>query len=77
MRSGAGPRGRTDMIIDAHTHIYPDRVAHRALRTVIGNTGGHLDAFTDGTRDGLLASMNKETLFCGNIGKLIRLHGDS
>ena len=46
------------MIIDAHTHIYPDRVAHRALRTVIGNTGGHLDAFTDGTRDGLLASMD-------------------
>ena len=46
------------MIIDAHTHIYPDRVAHRALRNVIGNIGGHLDAFTDGTRDSLLASMD-------------------
>jgi predicted TIM-barrel fold metal-dependent hydrolase len=58
MPSGAETRGRTDMIIDAHTHIYPDRVAHRALRNVIGNIGGHLDAFTDGTRDSLLASMD-------------------
>ncbi len=46
------------MIIDAHTHIYPDIVAGKALRTVIGNTKGRLKACTDGTFGGLMASMD-------------------
>lgn len=45
------------MIIDAHTHIYPDFVARKALRTVISNTGNQLIAYTDGTHKNLLASM--------------------
>lgn len=46
------------MIIDAHTHIYPDYVAKKALSTVISNTKGRLNAYTDGTFDGLMASMD-------------------
>ncbi len=47
------------MIIDAHTHIFPDRVAGRALYKVISNMNGRLKAFTDGTLEGLLASMDE------------------
>jgi uncharacterized protein len=46
------------MIIDAHTHIFPEPVAEKALKTVIDGTKGELDAYTDGTFKGLLASMN-------------------
>ncbi len=46
------------MIIDAHTHIYPDFVAEKALSTVISNTKGRLNAYTDGTFDSLMASMD-------------------
>jgi uncharacterized protein len=46
------------LIIDAHTHIFPDSVASRALQTVIGNTKGRLHACADGTYNGLLASMD-------------------
>jgi predicted TIM-barrel fold metal-dependent hydrolase len=45
------------VIIDAHTHIFPDAVARRALRTVISNLNNRLTAYTKGTRDSLLASM--------------------
>jgi predicted TIM-barrel fold metal-dependent hydrolase len=47
-----------NVIIDAHTHIFPDRVAGRALYKVISNMEGRLNAYTDGTMDGLLASMD-------------------
>jgi len=46
------------VIIDAHTHIYPDAVAGRALDRVVSNMNGRLDTFTNGTFDGLLASMD-------------------
>ena len=46
------------MIIDAHAHIYPDHVAARAVNTVIENGKGEVNNYTDGTRDGLLNSMN-------------------
>jgi len=46
------------MIIDAHTHIYPDPVAGKAIQTIIGNTNGCLDAYTDGTYNNLLTSMD-------------------
>lgn len=41
------------MIIDAHTHVWPDKVAHRALS---GNNTG-FDHVGDGTLAGLRASM--------------------
>ncbi|MBN1568036.1 MAG: amidohydrolase family protein [Acidobacteria bacterium] len=46
------------MIIDAHTHIFPEWVAEKAISTVIANMKGRLKAFTDGTLGGLLASMD-------------------
>lgn len=47
------------MIIDAHTHIYPDNVAEKAVKTIIENTKGRLDSYTDGTFNSLLASMDR------------------
>ena len=47
------------MIIDAHAHIYPDAVAERAISTILKNAGGLVDAYTDGTYDNLLASMDQ------------------
>jgi predicted TIM-barrel fold metal-dependent hydrolase len=46
------------VIIDAHTHIFPDFVAKKAIHTVISNINGKLKAFTDGTFKGLMASMD-------------------
>ena len=46
------------MIIDAHTHIYPDAVAKKAIRTVISNIKGKLSAHTEGTYDSLMDSMD-------------------
>lgn len=47
------------MIIDAHTHIYPDAVAKKAIPAVIQKANGELTAYTDGTFNGLLDSMNR------------------
>jgi hypothetical protein len=45
------------MIIDAHTHIYPDHVAEKAVRTIADNTKGLVEAHTNGTYDNLISSM--------------------
>jgi predicted TIM-barrel fold metal-dependent hydrolase len=47
------------MIIDAHTHIFPEQVAERAIKTIVDNTKGRVDAYTDGTFNSLLASMDR------------------
>lgn len=47
------------MIIDAHAHIYPDNVAHRAIGTIVENGLGTVVHYTDGTHAGLLASMDR------------------
>ena len=46
------------MIIDAHTHIYPDPVAAKAISTVVENGNGIVVNYTDGTYGGLLNSMD-------------------
>ena len=46
------------MIIDAHTHIYPDPVAGKAINTIIDNGKGLVESYTDGTFNGLLSSMD-------------------
>ena len=46
------------VIVDSHTHIFPDHVAGRALSTVMSNMDGRLNAHTDGTFNSLMASMN-------------------
>jgi predicted TIM-barrel fold metal-dependent hydrolase len=48
---------RLKMIIDFHTHIFPDEVAARAIPH-LEEVGG-IKAFCDGTRQGLLDSMRR------------------
>ena len=43
------------MIIDIHTHTFPDEIAARTLEKL--QHMSHTRAFTDGTVDGLKASM--------------------
>ena len=45
------------MIIDSHTHIYPDAKASQTLQTV--KERSHILSHSDGTEQGLLASMTK------------------
>jgi predicted TIM-barrel fold metal-dependent hydrolase len=47
-----------NVIIDAHTHIYPEFVAKKAIRTVITNINGRLNAHTEGTYNSLINSMD-------------------
>jgi uncharacterized protein len=44
-------------IIDFHTHIFPDKIAKQALATLAEDSGEYLPQ-TDGTLNGLLASMD-------------------
>lgn len=46
------------MIIDAHTHIFPDPVAGKAISTIVSNGNGLVKYYTDGTFNGLLNSMD-------------------
>ena len=43
------------MVIDIHTHIFPDKIAESTLKILSGNS--HTQPFTNGTLDGLLNSM--------------------
>lgn len=43
------------MIIDFHTHIFPDLIAEKTITKL--ETLGHIKAFTDGTLEGLVSSM--------------------
>ena len=45
------------MVIDFHTHIFPDAIAHKTIQLLEQRSG--IDAATDGTLDGLLSSMNE------------------
>lgn len=45
------------MIIDFHTHCYPDKVAPKALHNLYYNNG--VAAHSDGTLNGLWESMAK------------------
>lgn len=43
------------MIIDSHTHIFPDKIAQKTI-DILSQKGG-VNAFSDGTVDGLLSRM--------------------
>ncbi len=45
------------MVIDFHTHIFPDAIAHKTIRLLEQRSG--IDASTDGTLNGLLDSMDR------------------
>lgn len=46
------------MVIDFHTHCFPNKLAPKAISNLSYNAGG-LEHYTDGTVDGLLNSMDK------------------
>lgn len=54
------------MIIDFHTHCFPDSLAERALRQ-LSKVADDLEFFTDGTVNGLLSSMDKAGIQIGVI----------
>ena len=54
--SSVFPRGDT-MIVDFHTHTFPDRIAAGAIASM--QKASHSAAFTDGTVGGLQASMRR------------------
>ena len=45
------------MVIDFHTHIYPDRIAERTIQTLISSAPAVDKAYTKGTLSALLESM--------------------
>lgn len=53
------------MIIDFHTHVFPDRLAASTLKLL--SAQGHIPPHTDGTAEGLLASMKKSGVDCSVI----------
>jgi len=46
------------MVVDFHTHAFPDELAFRAMSTLRTNSGDIYDPVHDGTIAGLLANMN-------------------
>ncbi len=46
------------MIIDFHTHIFPDALAHKALSSLFDGMDGLYTPVHDGTADGLLRNMD-------------------
>ena len=46
------------MLIDFHTHCFPDRIAQKAIEKLSFVSGG-IENYTDGTVNGLKASMKK------------------
>ena len=46
------------MIVDFHTHIFPDDVAHRAMASLISGVDGFYMPVSDGTLSGLLKNMD-------------------
>lgn len=53
------------MIIDFHTHIFPDKIAGAAVSKLESSAG--VKAYTDGTLEGLLTSMKKAGIDCSVI----------
>mgnify|MGYP002623414293 CR=1 FL=1 len=52
----------TSKIIDVHTHTFPGKIAAHALEVLSGNS--HTRPFTDGTIQGLKASMSEAGITC-------------
>ena len=45
------------MIVDFHTHVFPDKIAERTIKILEENSNGK--AYTDGTVDGLVSAMER------------------
>lgn len=55
------------MLIDFHTHIYPEKLASRTVETLGGKA--HIPHFTDGTLGSLTALMDRE-----GVDRFVLLH---
>ena len=53
------------MILDFHTHTFPDRIAARAIKKL--SAASHTKPFSDGTAEGLLRSMKESGTDCALI----------
>lgn len=53
------------MIIDSHTHIFPDQLAEKTIKK-LGDMG-NIKAYTNGTKSGLLNSMKEAGVNCSII----------
>lgn len=47
------------MVIDFHTHAFPDAIAHRAVESLVKACGGRYEPCSDGTASGLISNMDK------------------
>lgn len=47
------------MVIDFHTHVFPDALAPRAIASLVEKSGGIYPPCSDGTYSGLLSNMDK------------------
>lgn len=53
------------MTIDFHTHTFPDKIAKAAISKL--SSDGHIPAFSDGTANGLIDSMNNAKIDCSVV----------
>ncbi len=47
------------MVIDFHTHAFPDAIAERAIASLVERCGRRYNPCTDGTTSGLMSNMDK------------------
>ncbi len=47
------------MVIDFHTHAFPDKIADRAIASLVKGCGGQYNPCSDGTAGGLVKNMEK------------------
>ncbi len=47
------------MIIDFHTHAFPDAIAERAIQSLVDSSGGIFPPCSDGTLGGLISNMDR------------------
>ena len=54
------------MIIDFHTHMFPDKIAARTIAS-LSKTGDNMHPFTDGTAEGLKKSTEQADIDCSIV----------
>lgn len=57
------------MVIDFHTHIFPDAIAEKTVDRL--KNIANIEAYTDGTAHGLLASMGESGIACSVIQPVV------
>ena len=62
------------MVIDFHTHIFPDAIAKRTIEKLEEISGTRAD--TDGTKAGLISKMEKDGIDLSVILRGVKIHPD-